>query len=154
MIEGFVYNDGGRAAAGYKGNAGDCACRAITIATERPYKEVYYELSTLMKQDNGKNRRGNATPRDGVKMEIIKKFLTRHGWKWVPTMKVGQGCKVHLDAKELPAGRIIVRISKHITVMIDGVIHDTYDPRWYTVNNVNGNKTVAGRCVYGYFVKE
>jgi hypothetical protein len=40
----FVYNDGGRAAAGYKGNAGDCACRAIAIATGKPYQEVYNAL--------------------------------------------------------------------------------------------------------------
>lgn len=28
----FVYDDGGRAAAGYKGTTGDCACRAVAIA--------------------------------------------------------------------------------------------------------------------------
>ena len=29
----YVQTDGGRAAAGYKGNAGDCSVRAISIAT-------------------------------------------------------------------------------------------------------------------------
>src|SRR5262245_46562233 len=29
----FVYDDGGRAAAGFKGKAGDCVCRAIALAT-------------------------------------------------------------------------------------------------------------------------
>jgi len=36
----FIYNDGGRVAAGYKGRAGDCVVRAIAIATQRPYQEV------------------------------------------------------------------------------------------------------------------
>ena len=31
-------NDGGRAAAGYKGQAGDCVVRSIAIATRMPYQ--------------------------------------------------------------------------------------------------------------------
>ena len=41
----FVYNDGGREAAGYKGKAGDCVCRAIAIAARLPYQEVYDRLA-------------------------------------------------------------------------------------------------------------
>lgn len=37
----FQFDDGGRAAAGYKGTTGDCACRAIAIASGRPYQEIY-----------------------------------------------------------------------------------------------------------------
>jgi hypothetical protein len=43
----FKFNDGGRAAAGFKGKAVDCVCRAIAIATGKPYAEVYSELSAL-----------------------------------------------------------------------------------------------------------
>lgn len=64
------------------------------------------------------------------------------GWKWVPTMQIGQGCKVHLDPNELPSGRLIVSVSKHLTAVLDGVIHDTYDP-----------SRDGSRCVYGYFQK-
>ena len=35
-----IYNDGGRKKAGYKGNAGDCVCRAIAIAANLNYAEV------------------------------------------------------------------------------------------------------------------
>jgi len=35
------------------------------------------------------------------------------GWKWTPTMRIGQGCKVHLRADELPVGRLIVSVSRH-----------------------------------------
>jgi len=58
-------------------------------------------------------------------------------------MAIGQGCRVHLRADELPAGRLIVVVSSHLVAVIDGVIHDTYDP------SRNGN-----RCVYGYFKRK
>ncbi len=32
----FLCDDGGRAAAGYKGRAADCVVRAIAIATQKP----------------------------------------------------------------------------------------------------------------------
>lgn len=72
----FVYDDGGRADAGYRGDTRDCVTRAIAIATGRPYRD----------------------------------------------------------------GRIIVRLSRHISAVIDGVIHDTYDP-----------SRDGTRCVYGYW---
>ena len=38
------FNDGGRAAAGYKGQAGDCVVRSIAIVTGLPYQKVYDQL--------------------------------------------------------------------------------------------------------------
>jgi hypothetical protein len=35
-----VYNKGGRKAAGYKGDAGDCVARVIAIASGLPHKQV------------------------------------------------------------------------------------------------------------------
>src|SRR6516165_10226867 len=43
----FVYSDGGRAAAGYKGRAGDCVVRAIAIAAQKPYQEVYDAINAF-----------------------------------------------------------------------------------------------------------
>lgn len=40
----FVWNDGGRAASGFVGLAGDCATRAIAIATGTAYRDVYDKL--------------------------------------------------------------------------------------------------------------
>ena len=37
-------DDGGRAAAGFKGKAGDCVVRSISIATGIKYAEVYEDL--------------------------------------------------------------------------------------------------------------
>jgi hypothetical protein len=43
-------------------------------------------------------------------------------------MAIGSGCKVHLRDGELPRGRLIVNVSKHMVAVIEGVIHDTHDP--------------------------
>jgi hypothetical protein len=100
----FQYNDGGRTAAGYRGKVRDCATRAIAIATQSAYEDIYRALD------------------------------------WTATMLIGSGCKVHLRSGELPSGRLIVAVSKHLCAVIDGVLHDTHDCS-------RGGR----RCVYGYW---
>jgi hypothetical protein len=41
------FNDGGRSEVGFPGETGDCVCRAIATATDKPYLEVYEELTAL-----------------------------------------------------------------------------------------------------------
>ena len=139
----WVYDDGGRSEY-YKGkDAGDCVCRAVAIATGLDYKRVYDDINELAKSERtGKRKRGKSSARNGVYKDTIRKLMTMYGWKWVPTMKVGQGCKVHLREDELPSGRLVVSVSRHLTAVIDGICHDTYDP-----------SRDGTRCVYGYFVK-
>jgi len=66
-------------------------------------------------------------PRTGLRKNTVKEYLRDIGWRWTPTMHIGSGCKVHLRAGELPPGRLIVALSKHLCAVIDGVIHDTHD---------------------------
>jgi hypothetical protein len=146
----FVHNDGGRRAAGFKGNAGDCVPRAIAIATGRSYRQVYDELTQCNAAFvQGRSRaakrlkaRGNTTPRNGVFKSVYRPYLESLGWEFVATMGLGTGCQVHLRSEELPKGRIIVRLSRHLATVIDGVLHDTYDC-----------SRAGTRCVYGYYRK-
>lgn len=62
------------------------------------------------------------------------------GAVWTPTMKFGSGCTVHLRSGELPMGRLVLRLSKHLAAVIHGVLHDTYDC-----------SRDGTRCVYGYW---
>jgi hypothetical protein len=150
----YVYDDGGRQAAGYKGKAGDCATRSIAIATGLSYREVYDALNRLAANERrGKRKRRMSSARTGVYKPTIRRYLTSLGWTWVATMKIGTGCRVHLADDELPPGRLIVSISRHLTAVIDGVIHDTHDPQRHTVVCENGAQRIAGRCVYGYWHK-
>jgi hypothetical protein len=139
----FLYNDGGRAKAGFKGLTGDCACRAIAIVTELPYKDVYSMINKVaLSERTGKRKRGISNARTGVYKNNVHKIMRDLGWKWTPTMLIGQGCKVHLRADELPSGKILCFVSKHYTTLIDGIINDTFDP-----------SRRGERCVYGYYSK-
>lgn len=138
----YVYSDGGRLEAGYYGKAGDCATRSIAIVTGKPYQEVYDAINSLAKLERrGKRKRGISNARIGVYKGTVHRYLASIGMKWIPTMLIGQGCKVHLKPTELPMGKLVVCVSKHYTAVIDRVIHDTHDP--------SRNET---RCVYGYYI--
>jgi hypothetical protein len=138
----FVYDDGGRAVASRRGESGDCVCRAIAIATGKPYREVYAELTEI-----GWNPwRPYWRDADGLYVPDVearrreRAYIESLGWQWTPTMAIGSGCKVHLCVNELPTGRLIVQVSKHLVAVIDGAIHDTHDP-----------SRGGTRCVYGYW---
>lgn len=128
----WVYDDGGRSMYFTATKVGDCVTRAIAIATNKDYKEVYNEIKRLI----GK------TPRNGVYKQDTKKIMEHFGGAWVSCSGIGVKKRTHLESKELPLqGRLIAQVSKHTTCIIDGVIHDTYDPS-------RGGK----RMVYGYWV--
>lgn len=134
----FYYDDGGRTLAGYQGKARDCATRAIAIAAQLPYEVVYRALAAEASAEPERMRRNH--PRTGLRKATVKGFLQRIGWRWTPTMHIGSGCTVHLHPAELPSGRLIVAVSKHLCAVIDGVVHDTHDCS-------RGGR----RCVYGYW---
>jgi hypothetical protein len=137
----FKYDDGGRKAAGFKGAAGDCGTRAVAIATGLPYDQVYAAINELCQTERVSHRRRKRShARTGVHHTTMRRFMKSLGWNWTPCMTIGSGCKVHLRSEELPAGRLVLSLSKHYAAVIDGVLHDTYqDDRGGT------------RCVYGYW---
>ena len=149
----FVYDDGGRGGAGYKGKAGDCGVRALAIAARMPYQQAYDLVGAACDRERPRRNGKRSSPRNGVFVETYRKVLDGMGAKWTPTMKIGFGCTMHLSADELPAGRLIVRLSKHYCAVIDGVVHDTFDPNdrevWRTPDGAAVN--AGPRCVYGYW---
>lgn len=146
----FQFNDGGRQQAGFKGGVGDCVVRAIAIAANLPYMKVYEDLrlaneSYAQLRNDRLAKRLNAkgsSPRNGNHRNVFHYYILAQGFEWVPTMKIGVGCQVHLCPDELPKGVLIAKVSKHLTTIVDGVIHDTHDP-----------SRGGARCVYGYYLK-
>ena len=135
--------DGGRSKY-FKGTApGDCVTRAISIATEQDYLEVYNALNLLSKRERPRGNNKRSSARNGMTKATSKRYMNDlEGWDWIPTMGIGTGCTVHLREEELPGGRLICAVSKHWCAVIDGVVHDAFDP------------TREGtRCVYGYWYK-
>lgn len=147
----WIYNDGGRVDAGYKpAKARDCAVRAIAIATQKPYDEIWHDLYVVMKdvplmskQQARIASEKKYEPDSGVFHQHLAHYLKSKSWKWVPTMSIGSGCKTHLKASELPAGRIICRVTRHFVAVVDGIIQDTHDC-----------SRGGTRCVYGYYINE
>jgi hypothetical protein len=140
----FIFNDGGRAEAGYKGQTGDCVCRSICIVTGKPYDEVYQALAegNFTQRKSKHSKIGKKTAANGIntKRKWFNEYMLSLGFKWVPTMFVGVGCKMHLKKEELPTGKIICNVSKHFVAVVDGVINDIYDC-----------SREGTRCVYGYY---
>lgn len=127
----FQFDDGGRAAAGFKGSASDCVTRAIAIATEIPYAEVNRAVNKIA---------GASVARTGVPKGATKAVMSHFGFAWNSTMSIGAGCTVHLRDGEIPEGILVVSLSRHVCAIRHGVIHDTHDP-----------SRGGSRCVYGYW---
>ena len=129
----FIKNDGGREKAGYKGDAGDCVCRAIAIATDEPYDSVYKTINKFA---------GKPVARTGLDKAITAKVMSHYGFAWKAVMKIGSGCTMNLTKEQVPSGVIIVKLTRHVCAVINGVIHDTHDC-----------SRGGTRCVYGYWYK-
>ena len=139
----FQYNDGGRSKYFKATNVGDCVTRAICNATGKDYLEVYNSLKELASHEKiTKRKRGISKVRDGVYKCTYKKYIEDTlGWVWVSCSGVGKGISVHLTESELPSkGTYIIKVSKHLTCIKNGVLIDTYDC------SRGGN-----RAVYGYW---
>jgi hypothetical protein len=114
----FVWNDGGRAAAGYVGIAGDCVTRAVAIASGAAYRDVYKELGKLCEK----------SPRDGVATDAAARYLAERGWVR------SAGWHGPFVVEDLPKGVLVVELadrdgrSGHFCTVIDGVVHDTWNP--------------------------
>jgi hypothetical protein len=138
----WVKDDGGRRrsgiarAGGRKDAVGDCVVRAISIATGKPYSEVHAAITVRIVRhrysgsvdnawDKYARRRGGVRafdPDHGCNDKVFGPYIESLGWNHVTPKD-----RVHLRADELPRGRLIVSISRHLVAVIDHVIHDTHD---------------------------
>jgi hypothetical protein len=125
----WVFDDGGRAAAGYKGSTGDCVCRGIAIVTGLEYQTVYDLIIEYAARERPSSRKARSHPRTGVHKATIRRIMADLGWEWVPTMQIGSGTTVHVRPGELPeSGRYLLNLSRHNCALVDGVIRDNHDP--------------------------
>ena len=129
----YIYNDGGRSKY-FKGKARDCVCRAISIASNRDYKEVYDSLKKAL-----------GTPRNGVftTNKAFKDWMVANGFVWTPCSGIGVKASVHFIEGELPKGRLVCSVAKHYVAVVDDKVYDTWDSRYNSFNEV--------RRIYGYW---
>lgn len=124
--------DGGRAAAGFKGSAGDCGVRAAAIVTGRDYQEVYEEIFERQRTFKAKSRRKavkerTASPREGVWKEVMHEFMQAADAEWIPLSTIGgEVVRVEDVAARWPKGRLVMRLGKHFSAMVDPVNMDSW----------------------------
>ncbi len=114
----FLWDDGGRAASGFVGQAGDCVTRAISIATGLAYRDIYDVLG----------ERVSKSARDGVPVTIMDEYLRGLGWKSVKTSQP-------FEQEWLPSGVSIVLLAKpvehyrgwHACTLVDATVYDTWN---------------------------
>jgi hypothetical protein len=122
----YEYNDGGRKASGHKGRRSDCVSRAIALALDLPYKEVW-DYMTYMVKDGWSD---GSTANGGVPSKIYGEFLEDRGWK-------GKWFDGH-DRKPLrlfkpPYKNMIVKVKprntqgSHLVCIKDGKVLDSWN---------------------------
>jgi hypothetical protein len=100
--------DGGRRAAGYGGPAGDCGARAVSIATGKPYAEVFEGLkaahATYKKRYprswEARRRRRKPPIENGCSDEVMRCYMQSIGWQYTEPKE-----PLFLRADMLPKGR-------------------------------------------------
>ena len=130
------YDDGGRAATGRKGHAGDCVCRAIAIATGQPYEQIYRLLDAHCRPHRKSPNARKPSARFGVPLEVWEPLLVEEGWRYQELPRNEQ-----FNARHLPIeGCTIVHTNTHLCTVKYGVIYDTYD------SSYKGTAWVKGYC--------
>ena len=132
---GYRYDDGGRAAAGFKGHTGDCVVRAIAILTGIPYLDVYRRMAAAMKQA-GYSASGDGyrqRPREALKPRLpvrkIQNFVkTSYGLRRV---NLGLGSRPTYTETWRLHGDCLAGTAKHISAIVDHTLRDTFDSRVY-----------------------
>lgn len=126
----FIFNDGGRAEAGFPlNNAGDCFCRAVSIATELPYRKVWNRLAEIKFALTGKRTADSGIPTGD---DLVENYMKELGFVHVGITHNHD----YLTVEDLPNGRLIVNMEadaqsgtcSHAAAIINGIIHDV-DPR-------------------------
>lgn len=121
-----IKTDGGYSESGCPRASGDCATRSISIFTEIPYKEIWRELTIRKKKYYATfnlNKALRTDARESMPVNVSDNFVGELGFIKIST----EHGSVHLNDFENRKGTFLVRIRRHITVIINGVIHDSYN---------------------------
>ena len=136
-IQHFFWNDGGRSSCGFVGLAGDCVTRALSIAAGLVYRDVYSDLSKM----------AGMSPRSGMVDSITSQYLADRGWErqakkgvLVEDFSIQPGTSI-IECKKLRRG------NGHVFTVINGVLHDTWDPRDESAYEVNAEWTPGPNAV-------
>lgn len=120
----FIKNDGGREESGFSKGKGDCVIRAIAIAANLSYLEVYENILA-----RAVDRKANYNPQNGSRKSEYGPYLEYLGFVYTDLREIGKP-RIRLNKKFeeiLPIKMGIIFMKRHLTVYMDGEIHDMWD---------------------------
>lgn len=120
----WINLDGGRSTSKRKAQKNDCTVRALALARDLPYDEAY----DILKDAGRKCGRGF----DFVKWVGSQPWATKIAF---PAVKGQRRMTPAQFCRDYPKGTYILRVTKHVFVVRDGIIYDTFENR-------------PDRCVY------
>ena len=121
----YVHDDGGRAASGRRGSAGDCAVRAVAIVAGVDYDTVYRAAAILHR-----DRNGTRTARNGLDKRDTDKLATMFGLRKVPFQR---GVRPTLAEAHAAHGDCMASTTGHVCALVGGALRDTRDYRVYGI---------------------
>ena len=133
----FEEDDGGRAAAGFRGYAKDCAIRAVAIALDLPYRQIHREITELQRCVTAEPDEPNwKTAQDGINLNYLEfgEYLSNYGVLPIRVPKKPRLntvlAKLNLLAEE---PFIIAQVTNHLVAITEGRIRDNlFDPKRYS----------------------
>ena len=142
---GFLLSDGGRAASGRKGTAGDCVTRAASLllgyrqgldltdqtspAWGEVYDSTYRQLAAANKATVTVPKGGRRSARDGLHRAVyVPVFTGDFGFSKV---KLPQGPRPTWRQAHHLYGNCVVSTAKHIAALVEGALCDLWDGRFY-----------------------
>ena len=138
---GYVYDDGGRAAAGYKGKTGDCVVRAYCILTGADYRDTYRDIA-----DDNETRGQKRSVRSGANPNYSYPGLG------LVKVKLPKGPRPTYTEAHERYGDCIVRTAKHVAAVVDGNLRDIFDGRTYLMDDEYGVEHLHDRKAQSVWV--
>ena len=118
----FVETTNGRICKTFKD---DCVVRSISIAMDKPYAVVFDDLMQL----------GLLIGAYPNHHKVWEKYLKDNGWVKNKPPRNAQGKYIKLANWADAPVRAIIKNSGHLTCVVDGAVHDTWDCRYRPVNS-------------------
>lgn len=114
----YAVHDGGRAERGYRGDTDDCVVKSIAIALCKPYEAVHRALKARGR------RNGRGTP-GFVFRGYLRCFDEVEEMTDIPERRINFWRFFHRHQ----SGTYLLSVTKHLTVIRDGVVLDEIPPR-------------------------
>lgn len=126
----WVYDDGGRIAAGLKPHhlqkrlAGDCVIRAMAIVCQYDYTILRLTCNEIVRQV-GHCGLYNSTL--GYPRYVYGRLLRHYGYRYFSTYGTGVSRVRHFADREQFPHNYILACPRHLTAVMEGDLHDIWD---------------------------